>query len=324
VPLRLHLKHERVYCHFGDADGWLRIQIVDRLEYLPRSIVLILALCLCILVGVVDSICGPEYSFVTLYFIPIFIGAWYLGRLAGYFLSFACATTWLITEMLGRPFQGYNFAIYWNDFMELMLFLMTAIVVSSLRGALDRENELARTDHLTELPNRRFYYELVASEIRRNQRYGDPFTIVFIDIDNFKIINDKQGHTEGDSLLHRIAGSMASSVRNTDTVARVGGDEFALLLPNTGEVSAQRVAKKLSQQLKIDIEGKWPITFSLGLATYNQTNGNIDDVIGLADMNMYKVKNGGKNSMSHEVVGLPRSVVDSDVEIDVIDKPFSL
>ena len=314
VPLGLHLKHERILCHFGEADGSLRILILDRLENLPRSMVLILALCLCVLVGVVDSLCGPEFSFVTLYFIPIFIGAWSLGRVAGYFLSFACALTWLITQMVGRLSHSYNFAIYWNDFMELMLFLMTATVVSSLRGALDRENGLARTDHLTGIPNRRYYYELVESEIKRNQRYGDPFTVIFIDIDNFKHINDNNGHSEGDALLRRVALSIASALRNTDTAARIGGDEFAILLPNTGEESALRVAKKLSQQLKIDIENKWPITFSVGVVTHNKTNGNIDDVIGLADRIMYKVKNAGKNSMRHEVVGLPESVFGSDFE----------
>jgi diguanylate cyclase (GGDEF)-like protein len=263
-------------------------------------------------VGVVDSHCGPEYSFVTLYFIPIFIGAWFLGREAGYFLSFACALTWLITQLIGRPFHDYNSAIYWNDFMGLMLFIMTAVVVSSLRGALDREHGLSRTDHLTDIPNRRRYYELVEAEINRNQRYGEPFTIVFIDIDNFKFINDNLGHTEGDALLRRVALSMASAVRNTDTVARVGGDEFALLLPNTGEIFARRVAKKLSLQLQLDIENTWPITFSLGLVTYNQTNGNINDVIGLADRHMYKVKNAGKNSMSHETVRSAESVFGPD------------
>jgi diguanylate cyclase (GGDEF)-like protein len=314
VPMGLHLKRERTPSRFGEAVGWLRILILDRLEILPRSVVLILALCLCILVGVTDSICGPEFSFVTLYFIPIFIGAWFLGRIAGFFLSFACALTWLITQMIGRSFQDYNFAIYWNDFMELLLFLMTTVVVSSLRGALDRENGLARKDHLTNIPNRRHYYELVEAEVKRNQRYGDPFTVVLMDIDNFKLINDNKGHFEGDILLQRVALSIASAVRNTDTVARVGGDEFAMLLPNTEEESALKVVEKLDLQLKVDVEKRWPITFSVGVVTYNKTDGNIDNVIGLADQIMYKVKKTGKNAMSHEVVGSPKSLFDFDFE----------
>ncbi len=265
--------------------------------------VTLLALLLCIIVGIVDGLSGPVYSLAPFYLGSVVLAAWFAGRKAGYYLSFASALMWIFAEMAGRNYSRLNFAVYWNDFMELMLFLLAALVVSALKGALERENELARTDHLTGLPNRRNYYELVKGEMSRNHRYAEPFSIAYLDIDNFKAVNDARGHAEGDRLLRQVATIMAAVIRETDTVARIGGDEFALLLPKTGGDAALRVATKVQQQLKKNVENKWPVSFSMGMVTYLQSPASIDTVIGRADLLMYEVKETGKNSLRCEVVG---------------------
>ncbi len=277
--------------------------LVNLLARLPRPVVTALAFLLCVVVGVVDGLSGPDYSLAPFYLVPVIMTAWFVGRKAGYLLSCASALVWLVAEMAGRDYSQFGYAIYWNDFMELLLFLLTALIVSALKGALERENEKARTDYLTGIPNRRHYYELVTGEMQRNQRYGGPFTIAYLDIDNFKTVNDTMGHAEGDQLLRQVSTTIAAAMRQTDTVARLGGDEFALLLPETDGESALAMAAKVRQQLKKGVEGRWPVSFSMGLVTYLKSPSTIDEVVGRADGLMYEVKEKGKDALRWEVVG---------------------
>jgi diguanylate cyclase (GGDEF)-like protein len=278
------------------------MKLVEFINKLPRSVVTVLALFLCVVVGVVDGIIGHVYSLVPFYLAPIVLAAWFAGRKTGYLLSCASSLAWLMIEITGGPFLKYDFAMYWNYVIKLMLFVLTTTVVSALKEALDRENVIARTDHLTGMQNRRSYYERVEEEILRNHRYDDPFTIAFLDIDNFKTINDTKGHGEGDKLLRQVAEVLSKAVRETDMVARVGGDEFALLLPETTGESALTAVTKVRKKLQMSVENRWPVTFSIGLVTYLKSPDTVDEVIGRADRLMYMAKE-AKDAMRREVVG---------------------
>jgi diguanylate cyclase (GGDEF)-like protein len=279
------------------------MKLVDHLTSLPRWIVTLLALLVCVVVGVIDWLSGPDYSLVPFYLVPVTLSAWFAGRKAGYLLACVSALAWLMAEVAGKDYSKLGSAVYWNDFMELLLFLLTALVVSALKGAFEREQEIARTDHLTGLPNRRCYFEIVTAEIRRNHRYYEPFTVAYLDIDYFKNVNDTLGHAEGDKLLRQVATVIAAAIRETDTVARLGGDELALLLPETSEESALSVAAKVRQQLKKEVEIHWPVSFSIGMVTYLKSPATIDEVLGRADRLMYEVKEQGKDALRWEVVG---------------------
>ncbi|MDD2735926.1 MAG: GGDEF domain-containing protein [Desulfuromonadaceae bacterium] len=279
------------------------MKLVDSLAKLPNSLIMALSLVLCAAVGVVDGIAGHAYLLVPFYLVPVILAAWCVGRKAGYLLSFTCSLGWLGSEIAAGVFIDADFAMYWNDAMKLLLFILTTTVISALREALGRENLLARTDHLTGMPNRRSYYEAVSGEIRRNLRYNDPFTIAYLDIDNFKDINDTRGHAEGDKLLKLVSSVLSKSVREIDMVARLGGDEFALLLPQTDGEAADIVANKVQQRLKVRVENSWPVTFSIGLVTYQKSPATIDEVIGRADRLMFVAKEAGKNALHREVVG---------------------
>jgi diguanylate cyclase (GGDEF)-like protein len=277
--------------------------LFDYLEKQPQFVIIMLALLLCVAVGIADALNGPDYSLVPFYLVPVILAAWFVGRGTGYFISCVSALTWLLSEMASKNYYRLDFPLYWNDLMELLLFLLAALVVSALKGALERENKISRTDHLTGMPNRRHYYELVAGEIRRNHRYGEPFTIAYLDIDNFKTVNDTRGHAEGDTLLQQVATIIAAAIRETDTVARIGGDEFALLLPETAGESALSVSVKVRSKLKMDVESQWPVSFSMGMVTYLKSPASIDEVIGRADRLMYEVKQESKDALRQEVVG---------------------
>lgn len=272
------------------------------LKGLSRPVVTAIALLLVASVGLFDSMTGPGYSFSAFYLLPVVLAAWYAGRGYAILVSVASAAAWLAAGIAGRMYYEHTLVLLWNDTMELCLFLFAAYVISAFRGRLDREEELARTDQLTGIANRRRFGELADAEIRRSRRYSESFTIIYLDIDNFKTVNDTLGHSEGDSLLRHVASTLTTAIRESDTVARLGGDEFGLLMPETDGDAAVKVATKIGAGLKVQVEQRWPVTFSVGMVTYLKAPPSTDEMIRVADKLMYEVKDSGKDELRHLIV----------------------
>jgi diguanylate cyclase (GGDEF)-like protein len=126
--------------------------------------------------------------------------------------------------------------------------------------------------------------------------------VAFVDVDNFKVINDKFGHTTGDRVLGIIAEAMQRHLRRTDIVGRVGGDEFAILLPEVNEEAAQVVIPKMHRRLLDEIWlNNWPVTFSIGVITFLEPPASVDHVLSMADRLMYTVKDKGKNDIHYAI-----------------------
>ena len=154
---------------------------------------------------------------------------------------------------------------------------------------------------MTGAVNARFFRALAQREIDRSARYLHPLTVAYIDIDNFKAINDVFGHMMGDKVLAVVAHIMQQQVRKTDVVSRVGGDEFAILLPEVGTDEAKSVISKIGCRLSEEMESKgWPVTFSIGVLTFIAVPPSAEDMLGMADRVMYTVKNSGKNSVRYD------------------------
>jgi diguanylate cyclase (GGDEF)-like protein len=135
-------------------------------------------------------------------------------------------------------------------------------------------------------------------EIDRLERYGHPFTLAYIDLDNFKQVNDQFGHNMGDQVLQVVVHSAEKYMRKTDVIARLGGDEFALLLPETGQETAQSSLRKLQNGLLGAMrQNHWLITFSIGALTCNAAPGTAMELVRLADGLMYSAKRDGKNTL---------------------------
>jgi len=148
--------------------------------------------------------------------------------------------------------------------------------------------------------NSRFFYELAQMEIDRFQRYKHPFTLTYIDLDNFKAVNDQFGHSTGDQVLRTVIGSVKKHLRRTDVVARLGGDEFVLLLPETDQEPAYVVINKIRGDLLEEMrQQNWPITFSIGVLTCRVVPNTIDELIKMADDLMYSAKHDGKNAVKY-------------------------
>lgn len=169
-------------------------------------------------------------------------------------------------------------------------------LVTGLRNELDQERLLARTDPLTSIANIRSFRAELERSIERLSRYGRHFTLISIDLDNFKPINDDYGHAEGDKVLKDVGDTLKSGLRSGDFPARIGGDEFAVLLPDTDFDAARKFIPRLVETLENKMKkSDWPVTFSLGVVTFNETPGRVDKALMVADETMYLAKRSGKN-----------------------------
>ncbi len=156
--------------------------------------------------------------------------------------------------------------------------------------------EKAHNDELTGLRNRRSLDELIASEVNRHSRYGGVLSIIILDLDSFKLFNDGYGHLAGDKLLHQLGSVMKKSIRGSDQAFRYGGDEFAILLPNTAIDAALQVSERVRKKIAADIEsGHILITASLGLASWPGDGISATEVIAAADGALYLAKRNGGN-----------------------------
>ncbi len=173
-----------------------------------------------------------------------------------------------------------------------------------LRDALETETERARVDPLTGLANRRAFMEVLESERCRSSRYRRPLTLAYLDLDNFKLVNDRYGHAEGDALLRTVAQLLSQSVRRSDTIARMGGDEFALLLPETGLAAAETALRNIRKKLAAAmLEKAFPVTLSVGSMTFLDFGMSLDSMLLAADRLMYEVKQHGKDGLSAKAFG---------------------
>ena len=187
--------------------------------------------------------------------------------------------------------------------MRLTFFISMAVILSKLKSALETEKELANKDSLTGLSNRRSFFETADAELKRARRYGRPLTIAYLDLDKFKEVNDQQGHQEGDRLLRAMADSLRNCTRSTDAVARIGGDEFVVLLPETGEEAAFSAVQKIHQEvLQTMREHQWQVTLSIGALTLVEPPDDVDEMVRDADHLMYSAKESGKNSIKFKII----------------------
>jgi diguanylate cyclase (GGDEF)-like protein len=279
-------------------------RVIEYFQQQSKARITMLGLLFVVLVGILDHLTGPQLFFSIFYLFPIFLVTWFTERRIGMTVSLASAVAWLIADFTSGARYSNPAIPYWNASVRLGTFLILTSILSSLRNSLERDRELARTDALTGVANGRYFMELADREINRANRYGHPFTVAFIDLDNFKAVNDRYGHSAGDTLLYLVADTIQKNVRVTDIVARLGGDEFVILLPETGPAPAQAITQKI-QRINSDAirKNEWPVTFSMGVATFMRPPSTIDEMLKISDDLMYAAKRKGKNTIQFEVFG---------------------
>ena len=250
-------------------------------------------------IGLFDYATGPDLSFAIFYLIPIAVGAWFGGFAQGILVSMACAASWQMVEAAEGSSASPMIQL-WNTTTRFGIFVVTSSLLSRLRLSLYLEKQLARSDSLTGAANGRTFYESVSQAVERALRTDRPLTLAYLDLDNFKWLNDELGHSAGDEALCDLVRSIHRDVRVTDMLARLGGDEFALLLPDCGTDDARQLLERFRTNFSETMTAKkWPVTLSMGAMTFPRPLRDIDAMVRNVDDLMYRAKKGGKNRIVH-------------------------
>lgn len=259
---------------------------------LPEAAVGALVALLLVLVTVLDVVTGPELAVSVFYIVPVIIASCWLGARGALLSVLVAGTGVLLADVLAGTVYAQAAARYWNALVLTGLFFVVAAIQTALCGALRYEREMSRTDALTGVANARYFFELAHREQRRARRYRTPLTVAYVDLNGFKAINDAHGHAVGDQVLREFAHALAASVREIDVVARVGGDEFVILLPQADAAGARIVMGRLGREID-QVRSRWPIAWSIGVVTFPAPPDDIEELVRAADRLMYSVKNAG-------------------------------
>jgi len=255
-----------------------------------------------LILGMIDYFTGVELSLSFFYLIPVAMAAWALGKHSGLSYSVITAAIWLISNLLSGQIFSNMFVGVWNTLIRFGFYGWVTILLTELHSALEEERLLSSTDPLTGSLNRRSFNELAEKKMIIAEVNKRPYTVVYIDLDNFKPINDKQGHAIGDMVLKAVVDTIQKQIRVADISARFGGDEFAILLSDIGQDDAKRIVQRLRKALleKMDMH-VWDITFSIGALTFLTMPHSVDEMVRLTDELMYEVKVSGKNAIKYSV-----------------------
>jgi len=262
----------------------------------------LLSLGLVVCVGIADFVTRADLQLIPFYLAPIGFGTWFASLRWGVVLAVLSAVGSAAADLLYQAQIGGSDpstgVLLWNALMLLGTALALVTMLVALKGRLEREEHLARTDALTRIPNRRAFFEAAALELERARRSGKPLTVAYLDLDDFKVVNDRQGHAAGDALLVAVARTLRGTTRAVDAVARLGGDEFGLILPETDAATAEAILQRVrGTLLEVIRREAWHAGFSVGAAVFVVPPRDVDELTARADELMYMAKRTAKGSL---------------------------
>jgi len=268
-----------------------------------KALLVVICFAVALTIGVFRYLTGPEWALSAFYLFPIILATWRAGMGAGILISFTSAISWLVADLMMVNVFSNPIIPFLNETFRLLVFMVVTFIIFKLRIALEKQKDLAGTDPLTSVANRRAFYDLANLELNKARRYHTPISFLYLDIDNFKNINDSFGHPVGDKLLQSVANTIRNNIRAIDLIVRFGGDEFGVLFAETTAESAAQVVDKLKNKL-LDLvqDNGWPVTFSIGVAAYMNPPASIDEMIGAADAQLCIAKKNGKNQVRYKAL----------------------
>jgi len=267
----------------------------------PRTITK-LSFVLIVILGVVQFMIGETVNIAPFYIFPPLFSSWYGSRTTGVLSAFLSTLVFVIIETtfsrVSLPLDG----LLLFSAPYFVAYVLLAMLIINFRDVHRIEVLAADTDSLTGTHSARSFYAELANEMLRAKRYDHMFSLAYIDVDDFKNINDTLGHNVGDKLLKEVANVLVSSLRATDIIARLGGDEYICLLPETNKKEAKSAFIKTADLLKQKMKKHgWEVSFSIGVVTFEELPEDIKEAINVADKLMYSVKNDHKDNVAYQV-----------------------
>ena len=237
----------------------------------------------------------PTARLGVLYVIPVLLVTWSDGLAWGVIFGIASIA---LRETVAWNQMPADTPLHWRLANGAAYVAVVGVAMAGLQKLRHSQAQLAQLvtqDVLTNVMNARAFADRLGQELERNRRYPRALALIYMDLDNFKVINDTHGHQTGDAVLRLVADAMRSSVRTSDVVGRLGGDEFAVLMPETDAQVAEAAAQRLVASLRNVFKGTPSVTASIGVVACTATDASTDDLLRRADQAMYDAKKSGKD-----------------------------
>jgi diguanylate cyclase (GGDEF)-like protein len=263
---------------------------------LPDLVQVALGLALIAAISAFKLKLGSGVMMIDFLIIPVIGVGWFArSRRYGYLVAAVAAADSAVLAMHAETQASWHTAII-TGAVRFGLYLVILALLGMMRSERAGHQRAATTDRKTGAVNAHAFNERAQTAVEHAQRHGSELSLAYIDVDDFKEINDLLGHAEGDRVLFEASHMMRSTVRESDTVGRVGGDEFAILMPETSAKSARVVIERVHGQLaRVRTCAGRPVPFSIGLVTFDRPPATLGELIDAGDDLMYRAKRAGKD-----------------------------
>ena len=271
-------------------------------KQIDKLFMLVLSSLFPVIISYINVKTNINLSLSSFYIIPIVLVSWKFNKNIALFFTFAAISLEFGFQYYAKSLNPNYIQGFWTVGIDSLIYLFISLFICELKKKFIKEKLFSRKDFLTGLANRCYFMEAASRELEKSKRYSRPISVVFVDCDNFKYVNDTYGHDIGDKLLATVAKTIKKNIRLTDIAARFGGDEFVILLPETGVEQSKTAVKKIQDNLlKAMKADKLPVTFSTGIATFIKPPLSVADMLNKADRLMYEVKQNNKNGINQRV-----------------------
>ncbi len=265
-----------------------------------------------------DLLLGLHHAWKHVFYLPIWFAAWFLPRRGAVSIA-TLASAWLIASPMLRG-ESYTVGLILGLSVALVFFHFGGLSLSYLRQVFDRESHRARFDSLSGCLNASGFYERAEAKLSELHEEFKPFAVVYLDLDNFKQLNDTFGHLQGDEALGMIGQVLREQIRSSDFVARVGGDEFVIWLNHIGPDLAFLVTRRIHEAVeRASKESNWGFSSSVGCVAFSEVPESVHAALQVADECMYRAKSTGKSKIVSEMwpsqIGVSRVAPVSSISI---------
>lgn len=266
--------------------------LLDRIRPLPGFV---LALFLSTVVGFLDYGLSDEIAVSPYYVLPVILASWCAGRRAVWGISLFDVVVWQLSNHLSSGASFDVLVFLWNTGSRMAFFVFVGLLLVAMKELLTREKALSRCDPLTQLHNRRSWEEELQRHALEMNRKEGRLAVIALDLDHFKAINDTLGHAEGDALLASLAGVFRETCRPGTVVARTGGDEFLVLLPDAARTETMAFLRRVgSRAFEVFAQHRWETGMSFGVSLYQGKFPDWPTLVRGADQNLYRAKSLGR------------------------------